>query len=116
MKRFVFSGIVLLVISMVAAAEPSFAQSLSAGLGATKLDGLKDFAECQNQVRGHHEKLIADRLEAKLAKSTALSAQERDTWAADIKALRQVSPSQAYKAPNPREPQHYLLGLTDEEQ
>ena len=113
MKRLMGSGVLLLVVSFGVAPCTSFAQ----GLGATNLDGLKDFSECQNQVVGHHEKLIADRLEAKLAVSTALTPEEHDIWAGDIRALRQVTPSQPnYKAPDPKNPQHYFLGMTNDEQ
>jgi hypothetical protein len=66
----------------------SSAQSLSAALGATKLDGLKNFADCQNQQVGHREHLIADRIEAKLAQSPALTAEQRNAWFGEIAALR----------------------------
>jgi hypothetical protein len=113
MKRRIGSWVLLLVVSFGVAPRASFAQ----GLGATKLDGLKDFSECLNQVAGHHENLIADRLEAKLKISTALTQQERDIWAGDIRALRQVTPSQPnYKSPDPKDPQHYFLGMTNDEQ
>jgi len=116
MKRLMGFGVFLFVVSSGLLPRTVFSQSLSSGLGATKLDGLKNFSECQNQALGHHEKLIADRLDAKLAKSDALTTEERDIWAADIRALRQVTPSQPYKAPDAKNPQHYLLGLTNDEQ
>jgi hypothetical protein len=85
--------------------------------GATQLNGLKPFTDCLEKVKGHHEHLIADRLAAKLALSSALSGEERAIWQRDIDALRAVTPQQPnYKAPDPKDPQHYLLGLTDEEQ
>lgn len=91
--------------------------SLSAGLGATNLHGLDDFTNCQNQSFGYREKLIADRLELKLANTPKLSPEERSRWAAEIAALRRVAETrQPYAAPDPRDSQHYLLGLTDREQ
>jgi hypothetical protein len=113
---FMSRWVLLVVLSFCIASQTSFAQSLSSALGAGHLDGLTKFANCHNQITGHREKLIADRLDAKLAKSTALTPQERDIWAADIQALRQVTATHPYKAPDPKNPQQYLLGLTDQEQ
>jgi hypothetical protein len=105
-------GQVLLIFSGIAS-PASFAQ----GLGATQIGpGLQNFADCQNQVQGHREHLIADRLQAKLDKSTSLTPEDRDIWVAEIRALRQVKPSQPYTAPDPKNPQRYFLGLTDDEQ
>jgi hypothetical protein len=59
---------------------------------------------------------MADRLQAKLDKSTSLTPEDRDIWVAEIRALRQVKPSQPYKAPDPKNPQRYFLGLTNDEQ
>ena len=103
----------VLLISFGIASPASFAQ----GLGATQLGpGLQNFADCQTRVVGHHEHLIADRLQAKLDKNTALTPEEHDIWAAEIRALRQVTPSQPFKAPDPKNPQRYFLGLTNAEQ
>src|SRR5215510_12953830 len=112
MKRVTISWVLLLVGSFAITPHSSCAQSLSSALGATKLDGLKNFADCQNQVLGHREHLIGDRLDAKLAKSTSLTAEERDIWVAEIRALHQASPSHPYKAPDNNNPQRYFLGLT----
>ena len=93
------------------------AQSLSSALGATKLDGLKDLTDCTNQSKGYRERIIGDRLAAKLAMSPALTAEERAVWQADIDALHAVTPQRPdFVPPNAREPQHYFLGLTDSEQ
>jgi hypothetical protein len=95
----------------------ALAQSLSAGLGATQLgDGLEKFAKCQSQSIGHSEHLMADRIEAKLAQSPALTPQMRDVWTAQIKALRAVTPETKYVPPDPKNPQLYFLGLTEKEQ
>jgi len=69
---------------------------------------LRIFSECQNQVLGHHEHLIGGRLEAKLAISTALKPEEHDIWAAEIRALQQVTPSRPYKAPDEKNSQRYF--------
>ncbi|MBZ5600590.1 MAG: hypothetical protein LAN83_19985 [Acidobacteriia bacterium] len=113
MKSSTVLWLFVLVISFGIASPASFAQ----GLGATQLgDGLQKFTDCQNQVIGHHEHLIADRLQAKLDKATALTPEERDIWVAEIRALRQVTPSRPFKAPDPKNPQRYFLGLTNDEQ
>ncbi len=95
----------------------ALADSLSSALGATKLDGLTKFADCQNESIGYREKLIADRLELKLANSPNVSQEERGKWVAEIAALRQVQITRhAFMPPDPKDPQHYFLGLTDQEQ
>ncbi len=67
--------------------------------------------------RGYHEKLIGDRLEAKFANTPNLTPEERAKWLAEIQALHQTWQVHGrYNAPNPNDPQHYLLGLTDPEQ
>lgn len=105
-------GLALLISSSLGSAA-SFAQ----GLGATQLGpGLQNFADCQNQVQGHREHLMADRLQARLDKSTSLTPEEHDIWVAEIRALRQVKPSHPYQAPDPKNPQRYFLGLTNDEQ
>jgi hypothetical protein len=112
MKRsMVLWGLMLLISSLIGPA--SFAQ----GLGATQVGpGLQNFADCQNRAQGHSEHLMADRLQAKLDKSTSLTPEDRGIWVAEIRALRQVKPSQPYKAPDPKNPQRYFLGLTNDEQ
>jgi hypothetical protein len=109
----------LLISAALLAAVPAtgFAQSLSAALGATKLDGLTNFANCQNQVAGFRERTTGERLEAKLAKSPALTAEQRAVWQADATALKAVTVAMPkFNPPNPKDPQHYMLGLTPAEQ
>ena len=91
--------------------------SLSAALGATNLDGLSKFANCQSESVGYREGLIADRLEAKLANTPNLTPQDRGAWLADIASLRQVRQTHArYNPPDPNDPQRYLMGLTEAEE
>lgn len=107
----------LLCIALISVTPVSAsAQSLSSGLGATKLDGLDKLNNCQNKALGHREHLIADRLDARLAQNTTLNADERAIWVAEIHALRQTSPTHPYKAPDEKNSQRYFLGLTDKEQ
>jgi hypothetical protein len=107
----------LLSIAASVVAPSALAQSLSSGLGATQLgDGLANFVKCQNQSIGHSEHLMADRIEAKLAQSPALTPEMRNIWLAEIKALRAVTPDSKYSPPDPKNPQRYFLGLTDKEQ
>jgi hypothetical protein len=106
-----------LAIASAIVAPSAFAQSLSSGLGATQLgDGLEKFAKCQNQTIGHSEHLMADRIEAKLAQSPALTPEMRGIWQAEVKALRAVTPDNKYVPPDSKNPQRYFLGLTDKEQ
>jgi hypothetical protein len=108
----------LLAVAACLAAGPqvAFAQPLSYWLGATKLDGLRTMVECQNKVAGFLEGLMADRLDKKLAMSSALSAAERKVWEDDIKALRVVANEKTpYKAPDSSNPNHYLDGFTEKE-
>jgi hypothetical protein len=117
MKTTKGSWLVLCTVLALAPPAAGFAQSLSAALGATKLDGLSNFADCQNQSLGYRDKLIADRIEAKLRVSPALNEKEREVWLADVRALRAVTPSSSkFVPPNPQDPQQYMLGLTDAEQ
>jgi hypothetical protein len=113
MKRSMLLCALMFLISSGIGLPRSFAQ----GLGATQVGpGLQNFADCQNQVQGHSEHLMADRLQAKLDKSSSLTPEDRDIWVAEIAALRQVKPSQPYKAPDPKNSQRYFLGLTNDEQ
>src|SRR5690349_4308875 len=106
-------GMGWLVIVLGIGSAASFAQ----GLGATQLGpGLQNFADCQKQVTGYREHLMADRLQARLDKATSLTPEERNIWVAEIRALRQVTPSREFQAPDPKNPQRYFLGLSNEEQ
>ncbi len=108
-----------LILSVALAVLPAagLAQSLSSALGANNLDGLTKFSDCMNQTAGYRERTIGDRLAAKLAQSPALTAEQRAVWQAEIDALRAVTvASPKFNPPNERDPQHYLLGLTDAEQ
>ena len=118
MKRsLVLMGPVLLGLMLLISSGIGLPASFAQGLGATQIGpGLQNFADCQNQVQGHSEHLMADRLQAKLDKSSSLTPEDRDIWVAEIRALRQVKPSQPYKAPDPKNPQRYFLGLTNDEQ
>ncbi len=115
MKRriYVFVPVVLIAVSLGVVPHTSFAQSLSSALGAGHLDGLTKLANCQRPIMGHRERLIADRLDAKLAVSPTLTPQERSIWQADIEALRKVDYAHPYTAPDPKNPQqkvtHSLL-------
>lgn len=78
--------------------------------------GVAALAACNDQTVGYMHNLIADRLAAKLAQSPALAADERTAWQRDIDALRAVRPGREYRPPDRNDPQHFLLGLSDEEQ
>lgn len=78
--------------------------------------GVQALAQCNDQTVGYMQTLIADRLDAKLAQSPELTADQRAIWQRDIAALRAVKPGRGYRAPDAADPQHFLLGLTDAEQ
>jgi hypothetical protein len=57
-------------------------------LGAGRVDGLKEWNECYEPLRGHLAKVTAEALEAKLVAAGTLSAQQRAEWEADIASWR----------------------------
>ncbi|MBI3320539.1 MAG: hypothetical protein HYZ89_08185 [Candidatus Omnitrophica bacterium] len=96
---------------------PSGGGSLSAGLGATDLHGLTDYNTCMAPISGHQEKLTAEVLQRKLAQSPNLSPQERRNIEADIRWLNATaSGARNLPQPDPKQPQRWLLELTDAEQ
>jgi hypothetical protein len=106
----------LTVLATGCIAGPAAAQPLSYWLGAYKLDGLSNYTACMNEARGFRETLIADRLEEKLGVSAALTPAERDVWVANVTALRAVVRDHAaFRAPDPKNPNKYLDGLTEDE-
>jgi hypothetical protein len=106
------SGLPLLLSIAASIVAPSALAQSATQLGP----GLENFVKCQNQSIGHSEHLMADRIEAKLALSSALTAEMRAIWQAEIKALRAVTPEKPYSPPDPKNSQRYFLGLTDKEQ
>jgi hypothetical protein len=109
------SWLALLTASAIVAPS-ALAQSLSSALGATNLDGLTKLNNCNKEALGYREHLMADRMEAKLAQSPALTPQMRDIWSAEVKALRAVTPDKPFVPPDPKEPQRFFLALTEPEQ
>ena len=99
MKRsMVLWGLVLLISSGIGL-PASFAQ----GLGATQLGpGLQNFADCQNRVQGHSEHLMADRLQAKLDKSTSLTPEDRDIWSLKSVPFARSNPLSPTRRPTRR--------------
>jgi hypothetical protein len=78
--------------------------------------GLSFLAECIEPGIGLPQRLAADRLEAKLAISPQLTAEQRERWLADIRALRAVTPAAPNYVPvEPMDPGHPQLGFTPEE-
>jgi len=117
MKSWKFAAIFLLILVPGTGLSPAFAGSLSAALGATKLDGLEKYNNCQRESAGYNEGLIADRLEVRLGNTPDLSPQDRGVWLAEINALREVQHHQTpYRAPDPSHPQRFLSALTGPEQ
>src|SRR5215471_5850778 len=110
------SGSWLALIAATIVTPSAFAQSLSAGLGATNLDGLTKFNNCNNQALGYREHLWGERIEAKLPQSPALTPEMRDIWAAEAKALKAVTPEKQYVPPDPKQPQRYMNALSEPEQ
>ena len=90
--------------------------SLSSALGATDLHGLTDYNGCMAQTAGGHERLTAQVLQRKLNSSTTLSPQERQRIEEDVRWLNAKAADPRAPAPDPKQPQRYLLAMTDEEQ
>jgi hypothetical protein len=110
------SGSWLALVAATMVTSSAFAQSLSSQLGATNLDGLTKFNNCNNQALGYREHLWGDRIAAKLPQSPALTPEMRDIWAAEAKALQAVTPEKQYVPPDPKQPQRYMNALTEPEQ
>lgn len=105
---------VFILFSLLITLPQNIAQaSLSASLGATKLDGMEKFANCHDEAIGYREGIIADRLERKLAATQGLTDNERRVWLTDISILREV---QQTRKPDRTNNQHYLQGLNGPEQ
>jgi hypothetical protein len=106
----------LTVLATGCIAEAVGAQPLSYWLGAHKLDGLSNYNACMDEAFGFRETLLADRLEEKLGVSSALTPAEREVWVANVAALRAVVRDHAaLRAPDPKNPNQYLDGLTEDE-
>lgn len=96
--------------------QPTSANAHCGALGAGCLNALDPFAKCQEKMYGYQERVIAGRLEKKLARSPQLNAKERAVWQADIVALRAVTYEHQYQPPDRKQPLQYLAGLTEQEQ
>jgi hypothetical protein len=84
--------------------------------GATNLHGLDDYNRCMARTTGYHEELWAQALQHRLDSSATLGAGERQKIEQDIEYLTATSKGQRVSAPEPRNPQRYMLVITDDEQ
>jgi hypothetical protein len=107
------SGAIWLMPAMVFAAggPPSAGQG-----GATSLHGLDDYNGCMAQTAGAQEKLTAQVLQRKLDSSSSLAALDRQRLQEDIEWLNAKAANPRAPAPDPKNPQRYLLAMTDQEQ
>ena len=110
MRLSVRISVVAAVAWLTGAAVPA------AGQGATTLHGLDDYNGCMAQTAGAQEKLTAQVLQRKLNLSAGLSAQERQRIQEDIQWLNAKAANPRAPAPDPKNPQRYLLAVTDDEQ
>jgi hypothetical protein len=116
MRWSVFATVTAVAAAWLSSPQIAVAQPLSYWLGAYKLDGLRTYKNCMDASYGFRETLIADRIEQRLAISTALKPDERAVWQADIDALRAVPRNHAaFRGPDRERPQHYLDGMTADE-
>lgn len=79
---------------------------------------LEEFNNCTASRQGLRWKVMADRLEAKLAAAKNLSAQERTAWEEDIAVVRAAAQSGATTtpmSPDPKNPMRYMTRLTGED-
>ena len=77
--------------------------SLSAYLGATKVDAMVEYSQCSKPGVGHLAHITADKLEAKLNQAQGISDQKRKEWEEDIAAWREAAKS-GRDTPNPPDP------------
>ena len=116
MKLPVRMSLVAAVAWLTGAAMPAAGQALSGGLGASNLHGLDDYNGCMAQTAGAQERLNAQVLQRKLNLSAGLPTQERQRIQEDIQWLNAAAANPRAPAPDPRNPQRYLLAMTDDEQ
>jgi hypothetical protein len=116
MKLSVRISLVAAVAWVTGTALPAAGQAPSGGLGASNLHGLDDYNGCMAQTAGAQEKLNAQVLQRKLNLSAGLPAQERQRIQEDIQWLNAKAANPRAPAPDPRNPQRYLLAMTDDEQ
>lgn len=88
--------------------------SLSAGLGATQLDGLDIYTKCTDQAANVHDRLQAQVLRRRLRTNPgSFTAQQRKETEEDVVWLDTPTPAQ--RKPHPK-PQRWLMVMTDDEQ
>lgn len=98
-------------------AVPSSSGELRSGNSATTgLNGLTDYNGCMAQTTGAQEKLNAEALERKLRLHPQLARRERRNIQEDIKWLNATAAGQNIPSPDPRNPQRYLLEMSDADQ
>jgi len=84
--------------------------------GATNLHGLDDYNKCMARSSGYHEELWAQALQHRLDSNSKLGAGERQKLEEDVAYLTALSKGQRVAAPEPRNPQRYMLAVSDDEQ
>jgi hypothetical protein len=91
--------------------------SLSAHLGATKVDAMIEYADCSNYMKGGFAKLHADKLQAKLDAAGNVPAQKRQEWQEDIAAWReaQMNNRNTPTPPDPDNPYRWYDYVTNQE-
>jgi hypothetical protein len=107
------NGAIWLMPAIVSAAGGSPSTGLG---GATNLHGLDDYNGCMAQTAGAQEKLTAQVLQRKLDSSSSLAALDRQRLQEDIEWLNAKAANPRAPAPDPKNPQRYLLAMTDQEQ
>src|SRR6185503_18874809 len=91
--------------------------SLSAHLGATKVDAMIEYADCSNYLKGGFAGVHADYLQAKLDKAGNVPAQKRTEWEEDIAAWRAAANAgqQNPVPPDPNDPYRWYNYVTNQE-
>jgi len=91
--------------------------SLSAHLGATKVDAMIEYANCSNYMKGGFAAVHADTLQAKLDKAGTIPAQKRKEWEEDIAAWNAAAAAgkQDPVPPDPNNPYRWYDYLTNQE-
>ena len=91
--------------------------SLSAHLGATKVDAMIEYADCSNYMKGGFAKLHADKLQSKLDAAGNVPSQKRKEWEEDIAAWReaQMSNRNTPEPPDPDNPYRWYDYVSNQE-
>ena len=83
---------------------------------ATCQNGMDNLVNCMNQTKGYYYRLVTANLEEKLNSGQNLSPQDKKELEEDITSVKEAINTNQVTDPDPKNPQRWLLWLTDEDQ